>query len=388
MTDDKIKYICVSTVRKEYKLNDDDLKEIECKYVRNPRYRCAPEMRLYVEDEVKKLAKNIEKKKELERQYNIEHADEILSKKLEEKKKKQDEKRKEKKKEQDEKKTLVKNFTSNTISIEYGSTNLPNEILMLIMNKVIDTYEPNGIRGPSIIAQEIINIGLSCKDFYNILKYGLETLSNIMNIMNINQINWDLLDWDKLIKNPNSAKLPILKTAARELELKVSGTKAELIIRILEQFGTDKPINCPAKLAFGLECERCQGVNSRISRIIETMHIISIRVLPDYNAREINRILVDKFDNFENMYEQYNIRVKENARKAREELDKSIKKMEERRKELIELKKNLPINSNRCVCGQIYAKDCSSQLCGTCCRTTDIDCDKHKHKVHKIKNMK
>ena len=49
-------YICVTQAKKNYNLNENDLKDLECIYKRNPYYRSAPPMRLYL---IKDLEKNI-----------------------------------------------------------------------------------------------------------------------------------------------------------------------------------------------------------------------------------------------------------------------------------------------------------------------------------------
>jgi len=44
---DKNKFICKSTIKKEYKLNDEDIDDLVFKEVKNPHYRCAGSMKLY-----------------------------------------------------------------------------------------------------------------------------------------------------------------------------------------------------------------------------------------------------------------------------------------------------------------------------------------------------
>jgi hypothetical protein len=367
-TENNLKYICLSTVKNDYKLNEQDIEELECTYVRNPHYRSAPHMRLYVEEEIKKISK--EKNKRI--LYEQEHAEEILAEKIAKK-------IAEKKEHSQKAKDIVKNFKSKNIDINYGSTNLPNEVIMIIMEKLAQSYEYEGIRSPYIVTQDIINMTLVCKDFYNTLQFGLKTLSNLIPTKYIYAIDiFSEFDWDKFVSNPNSFTLVLLKQAARILDIKIGGTKAEVILRILEQFGLEKPINCPALLVCALQKENISKLRHTLEIMVNTMnrngHCIYI---PYTNAKQSHKILVDKFGNYENMKKEYRVCEIEDI-KTRER----VYEEEERKKAIIlaeKIERLQRLNVMICNCGQIIAKDCVVGLCGACCRKQNIRCLRHRH---------
>jgi HPt (histidine-containing phosphotransfer) domain-containing protein len=64
--------------------------------------------------------------------------------------------------------------------------------------------------------------------------------------------------WDSVLHNPTSLKLPQLKDAARALGLKVTGSKPELMVRLLHAFwlSAPAPAAVPARLMRVLALER------------------------------------------------------------------------------------------------------------------------------------
>lgn len=58
------------------------------------------------------------------------------------------------------------------------------------------------------------------------------------------------------MQQPTGLKLPQLKAAARQLELTVTGTKAELVLRVLGAFGLTAPAKAPAALLRAMRLER------------------------------------------------------------------------------------------------------------------------------------
>jgi hypothetical protein len=70
--------------------------------------------------------------------------------------------------------------------------------------------------------------------------------------------------WDGVLHNPTSLKLPQLKEAARALGVQVTGSKPELVVRLLGAFGLSAPVPAavPARLMRILQLER-----TRIDRL-------------------------------------------------------------------------------------------------------------------------
>jgi HPt (histidine-containing phosphotransfer) domain-containing protein len=64
--------------------------------------------------------------------------------------------------------------------------------------------------------------------------------------------------WDSVLHNPTALKLPQLKEAARALGVQVTGSKPELVVRLLGAFGLPAPVPAavPARLMRTLQLER------------------------------------------------------------------------------------------------------------------------------------
>ena len=262
--------ICKSTAKQVYGLSDGDLQKLKCKLAENPHYANAAPMRLFDEDQCLRLG-------EKKRRYNERKAEEEEREKERVRKQKEAEKekarelaRQERDREKEQRKQQAREVNEKLKSIKKldlnsGSLKLPQEILFQVLTGLVDSYEPQGLRGLSAILEDILNAGQSCPDFYIVqaraLAYFASRLSDIDSP----------LDWDEILSQPNKVVLQTLKQAAKELELTVSGTKPgeslvrsvlkvyltlDLISRILGYFKMQRPTPVPAKIVFAVTLER------------------------------------------------------------------------------------------------------------------------------------
>lgn len=72
--DSEVKRMTVTRAKTEYKLNEDDLKDLDCKEARNPHYRSMPPMRLYKVSDIERISKK--------KQEDSKRLEEELSQKL------------------------------------------------------------------------------------------------------------------------------------------------------------------------------------------------------------------------------------------------------------------------------------------------------------------
>ncbi|KAK9793224.1 hypothetical protein WJX73_005757 [Symbiochloris irregularis] len=68
------------------------------------------------------------------------------------------------------------------------------------------------------------------------------------------EFNWEAAD--RVVKDPMALKLTELKDVARSLKVKMTGSKAEIIMRLLNAFGVDRPTHVPAKVLWYIAAEK------------------------------------------------------------------------------------------------------------------------------------
>ena len=117
-----------------------------------------------------------------------------------------------------------------------------------------------------VVASELVNIALSCRDFLAALPYCYKYLARDPKLQISLPGN---RDWDALIRDPTPFVVSELLQILQQLKLPTKGDKngkivnlslvfhlVELISRILGYFGLDQPRFVPARLAFYLKKER------------------------------------------------------------------------------------------------------------------------------------
>lgn len=379
----KPKKICASTAKADFKLTDRDLDSIGCEYVRNPHYRCAPAMRLYLLSDVIKLSE--EKQRRLE--YNETHWEQIQAEK-----KKQ--KLEQKQKELTEIRTKVSHICSNTVKQDKkeGTMMLPRDVLENIMDCLVSQYECFGIYNCNMVTKDLMALSEASMDLKNVVReYAVPKLST--------KIRWrkrltsDIeTALDKCISVPNQMKLTELKMGCSILKEKVSGTKAELIHRIFEYFKLSGCCFLPAKARLELLIERKSFSSGQYFRPCKYSEYI-YRLMDDYTFN--NRLYISDFQSesdivflysfYKGDYEMSDalaaLRQKHiysyedfkayNKRGDTLIMEKLEEMKEKRRQELISRGVNV------CDCGQIFSKRCVNVACRTCCQTMINYCPFH-----------
>lgn len=375
--------ICASTAKADFKLTDRDLDSIGCEYVRNPHYRCAPSMRLYLLSDIIKLSE--EKQRRLE--YNETHWEEIQA----EKKKQKLELRQ---KELTEIREKVSHISSNSVKQDRkeGQMMLPRDVLENIVDCLVSQYECFGIYNCNMVTKDLIALSEASIDLKNVVRdYALPKLCSRVRCRK--RLNNDVhAALDKCISAPNDTKLKELKMACSVLDLKVSGTKAELIYRILEYFKLSGCCYLPAKVRLELLIERkgfSAGQYFRPCKYSEYIY----RLMDDYTFN--NRLYISDFQSqpdivflyqfYKSDYEmsdalealrQRQIHSYKDFKAYNKHVDNLIVlRLEEiketRRQEMIARGLNV------CDCGQLFSKKCVNVACRTCCQTMINYCPFH-----------
>jgi hypothetical protein len=249
--------------------------------------------------------------------------------------------------------------------------------LRCIFEKIVQEYEPSGVRCCLSIVKDLVNISETCWDFRNVLReftipdFDSKVATSLSN---------STTNWEKVLQEPSSLRLPDLKQAARTLDIKVSGTKAELILRILQEFQLTKPSIIPAMLKYRIIQEKyCSHdiVQVLVRRSVETL-----------KTAQREGFISDLVEIFSKAYgsEHYasacdvlirngitsipELQVKE--KELQEEIEKFTK--EKRYAYFLKMRETIP---NMCECGQYFARDCANHLCGTCCNKLGHKCYRH-----------
>jgi hypothetical protein len=125
---------------------------------------------------------------------------------------------------------------------------LPLLLLLLLLLQVSWDFHNAAKHGFTLLQQQIEQ--LSFQDSYHsyTLVYGLKGLPAAD--------GWSWQQWADLLSDPLPYKLNELKEAAKQLHVSRSGTKAELVVRLLGAFGLKAPSNAPPQLLRALALER------------------------------------------------------------------------------------------------------------------------------------
>ncbi|KAG2439129.1 hypothetical protein HXX76_004496 [Chlamydomonas incerta] len=245
--------ICQSHAMERYGLARWELDALtDMKLKPNPYYKSAAPMRLYLQREVKAI---YEKKQE-HLKYEADHAEEFAAAREEAARQ-----RREAAKEAALAKEAPLKRPSAGESVPAGNTPLPQELWAVVFQRLAATLEPQGgVRDPGVVAADIVGAGLACRDMFIASRAGLEALAEeveakrplgmltapIPALVNAGAgagVDW--ARWDKLLRTPLSCAMTELKAACKEMGEMVSGTKAELVVRLMAHFGLPDGRRCP-----------------------------------------------------------------------------------------------------------------------------------------------
>lgn len=356
---DPDKRICASTAKSVYELTENDLEALNCLYVRNPYYRCAGDMRLYLQSEVEELAAEVKK----QRQYMIDHADEIKAEKLQA--------AKDKKKNQDiSAKEIINAFKTVDISFTNSLLPLPLDVIDIVMQNVaLDEQTDEFLRSPTNIAKTLISIERSCKELRG-------STQNAWKLIQPNNPLPDTVDWDAILSNPLNHKVEDLKQALKAIKQPLSGTKAVLVIRLLDWFGLEQPAHASANAIIAVREENSIGSFAKYKYNNKTPYASKfITNKYDISLKDYREWFIARFGDM-NGYNAF----------VRDEIDKQ-KKLEEA-EHIAKLEriakmneKVIKISSTICIiCKKSSrAQKCKNNCCGKCCGKFEnaIDCTRH-----------
>jgi hypothetical protein len=122
-------------------------------------------------------------------------------------------------------------------------------VLLLLLLQVSWDFHNAAKHGITLLLQQVEQLTFTFEySYYHKLEEGLAGLPAAD--------GWSWQEWAACLSDPLSYKLPELKEAARQLYVVKSGTKAELILRLLGAFGLKAPSKAPPQLLRAMALER------------------------------------------------------------------------------------------------------------------------------------
>ncbi|GBF94251.1 hypothetical protein Rsub_06521 [Raphidocelis subcapitata] len=261
--------ITATSAKYRYGLTEDDLAGLSRPVVkRNPHYRSAAPMRLYLLRQVQARAKA----KQRAKQWAEEHAEEISAGK-----KAEAAERARREKEAAKRRLRALGGGKARARDKHGASPLPEEVLAAVFDRLVADLEPGGVWGPRLVAQQLAAASMVCWDWYHAAREAFTKLADAID-QRLDQVvptreqfrragceadpwasvpgalDWGV--WDALVAAPAELKLPQLKEAAKALRVPAGGTKAELIVRLLDELGlAGGPTPAPARVLRAVSLE-------------------------------------------------------------------------------------------------------------------------------------
>ena len=227
--------ITVSEVRKEYKLKDADIAHLKCELRGNPYYRNGPPMRLYLLSDIQKVAAKKELKLAAERENATDEARKAHAEAC---------------------KNRMDGWKHRVGSAPqyHSGTVLPLEVLEKILKYLCNDLEPLGVRAWSVIARDIMNASMACKELYTASWAAFQHLGKLCSHIVYSADEEELLD--QFVNDPDSLRLEQVKALGKGRSVKLSQPKPVLIFGILQSLGLKSPSRVPAKLLKAIKMEK------------------------------------------------------------------------------------------------------------------------------------
>lgn len=371
--------ITATTARTRYGLTDDELRRhLKCELVCNPHYKSAAPMRLYLETHVEDLAARIEAIRTADREAADRAATaEAVRKAMEADERKRDA--------QAMMRRLKERHTPSS-PIAGEDDTLPLDVLGAVMRAIAREYESDGgIVDALCISQQLATAALVCRDFRLAARDGFSELGNIVQSDPFTTSD-PRSAWERRAKamhDPAGCKLPDLKETARELDQKVSGTKAEVAARVLASLGLGgrpAPRYVPSEVIWSAwDCRHDRKLGSQVRDALLRMAQLQDRGTARHFPAECERdceaaLLVCRsgLAHASNVHAALRAHFKDTAgllRSAEACEVAYIDLMAERRAQEAELKARCRADNATCTAckKKAAARECRHRCCGECC---------------------
>lgn len=400
------KRMCAARARSQLGATEKILRTLACQLVTNPHYRSAAPMRMYDTQEVQEAVQQ----EAANRQYLKDHKDKIEAEKT------ASQKEAAKKKAASAAQACAQ-FSEIPTSREglsrgsHHSTKLPLDVWSSILEKLCPP-SLSALEGPSTVARYIINAQLAChechaasaaawgalaaliqadqmqpcvqcsEEEYSICKQ-VKTGSACMSTGSCRML-WEVhvanpvrhlsntlraeVPWDQVVASPLSLKHSVLKEACRSVGEQVSGTKAVLVLRLLQYFKIDRPCAVPALVLLAVKHEKVLYRSTQWNQSIDLMlavyeafkHFTQTEVDHDRTTMfAVRKVLASNFASLTHLLQWKDAKSVAASMYVPQKLGKSRTRQEARRTNN---------TAGSCACGNEAALACQQACCKKCCQ--------------------
>jgi hypothetical protein len=206
---------------------------------------------------------------------------------------------------------IVEGFDAK-LDVSPGEFALPPDVLNLIMAKVALGFNGHDeLRDVHVIIQELLIMSMVCKDFYHAAQFGMRELGKMLPSGNDVFAGSGQVDWDRFVKDPNGMKKEDCKCAARALQIKVGGTKPQIILRAFACLGMSVPRNVPASIVICMK-GYCNLHIDRIRRLVNGLKLAGVRNVctKNVNSTNLRFLAAQEYENMDALQEAYNLTVR------------------------------------------------------------------------------
>ena len=176
------------------------------------------------------------------------------------------------------KKAEKKHVTISRRKRHCSDSGLPFDIWCKIFECLCDSIELEGVRGPSVVARELIHISMVSKELYTASLCGFQRLSQSCRTIKDSAalarpfLTWRRAEieekkppvvredalWDKLVSDPLSLKMTELKDLSATLGLYANGSdpKSTVTLDLFEFLGLQTPTRVPAQVILAVSKEK------------------------------------------------------------------------------------------------------------------------------------
>ena len=165
-----------------------------------------------------------------------------------------------------------------------AGTDLPLEIWEIILKKLCSDLELEGVRGASVVARDIINASMACKELYAAALPALHHLGTCCPSV----LAGDDKTWDRLASSPCSITRPDIYLSSMA-EVKCGYHSHEIkLVQLMRYLGLRRPSRAPASLLRAVLSEKIKPDDSDFSRLCQASELITLqtdKALTSFNFR-------------------------------------------------------------------------------------------------------
>ena len=172
------------------------------------------------------------------------------------------------------------------VELQYtAGTDLPLEIWEVILKQLCSDLELEGVRGASVVARDIINASMACKELYAAALPALHHLGTCCPSV----LAGDDKTWDRLASSPCSiTRQDIWFSSMAEVRQSGYYSHEVKLVQLMRYLGLRRPSRAPASLLRAVLSEKIEPDDSEFSRLCQASELITLqtdKALTSFNFR-------------------------------------------------------------------------------------------------------